>query len=379
MQDSNGFQIPTGVSAGANNVVQPPNAFDNGMVSNVMPNNAMPMSNQMPGLDNSVVPSVPSGMMMPSNDMSTPSGFANVDNSLSSGLSSSINPESLHVYRCGDCKSQFSTNGAMSVNHCIICNSLNIQSNDQNYDSISGIIPFSIPISEAIADYKSKVMANPLVPGIFKKKDVINSMCKLYLPGYLFDVSVSGDVEFLAADKNETVVNGSKGIETRKYGCSYTTNIDYENVFMNSSNVINDTAINGINEFNFASLVPYNSGVVGDAYLLLSDLMKDEAETKMKNNVIKHSINVVRKSIVHELKKTQSNSLMTRFRTSKNIFVPVYFLSVPFQGKNHYYIMNGSNGKSTINIPLNKSSMFILGFIIFAVVFAIAFLLVTLL
>ena len=84
-----------------------------------------------------------------------------------------------NMYSCGDCNVVFGVNGE-TTNNCIFCHGSNITPSQPVDTNFEGFIPFAIPKSKAVEDYKSKIMMNPVIPFVFKSKKTINSIS--YVP-----------------------------------------------------------------------------------------------------------------------------------------------------------------------------------------------------
>lgn len=274
-----------------------------------------------------------------------------------------FNSEGLNVFSCGDCNAVFGVNGG-AAKSCIFCHGNNVLPAQSFNMDIGGVVPFKVSRSKAIQDYKSKVMLNPVIPFAFKSKKIINSIKKTYIPGYLYDTVTSGDVNLLGVD------NGSEG--KMKFDVSYNTSVEHNNVFYKSTSKINERVFNAVGDYTFTDITSFDVNNIGHCYLLSNDMNKEDINTKMEDNCKKHVLAMTRKNVKHQMKKIQDNSLSTRINNLSGVLVPVYFLNVKYQNKDYVYIMNGENGKSSLEVTSGILEMIIFGVIIALLVFGLS-------
>jgi hypothetical protein len=132
----------------------------------------------------------------------------------------------------------------------------------------------------------------------------------------------------------------------------------------------------GISDYDFQKIKQYDSTLIADSSILLSDLSPMDISNYASNMVMDYSLSVIRKNVNHQLKKVNKNNIGVNFSNNKSILVPIYLLNVPYKGHTYTYIMNGSNGKTTMKIVYGKKEVIILSVVIFILLFALSFLFV---
>lgn len=266
-------------------------------------------------------------------------------------------------YICNNCKCVFSSN--LVADRCIMCNSTNLSNNDVNFSNAK-FVPFYRTVSNAIEDYKYKTK-NIIIPKKFKNKEVISNIKKVYLPAYLVDANVKGQVKFFGADKI------SKD-ETKRYELVYDSNFDFKNVLVSGYSVINDNVFNSICTYQYDNMVPLTDDLLNDSYSISYDLVPLEISNKINNRAMKHCLNVIRGNIPHSLKKLHKNNMDVQIKDNSKIYVPVYMSNFKYNGKNYLYIMNGQSGESYIDIEYSKIAIIIFSIVLFSLIFICAFL-----
>lgn len=266
-------------------------------------------------------------------------------------------------YHCNNCNMDFYSK---NLNQCISCYSNDIREEVAGDNNIK-VIPFSIGVDDAIKKYKKKVMFNPLIPLVFKNKNTINNIKRVYIPVYLTDVNQNGIIEFIAGDKNGKVVSD------KKYDVIYTVNFDYRDYLVNVSNSINDDIFSSICEYNYNNIQDSKYSLLDDCFIA-SNLSLEEVTNKMKDVISKHSISVVKNNMNHTLKKLKNDSTIVNFNNTRVVYVPVYLLNINYKNKNYQYIMNGENGKEKINLVYGLLNTIIFSTLVAVLIFLISYL-----
>ena len=274
-----------------------------------------------------------------------------------------VNSSGFNMFTCGDCNVTFGVNGGNTTN-CIFCHGNNITASQPVDTNFEGIIPFKVPKNKAVEYYKSKIMLNPVIPLIFKSKKTIDLMSKFYVPGYLYDTLTSGEVNLLGVDDTQ---NGKK-----KFDVSFNTSVEHENVFYKATSKISEKVFNAIGDYNFNNIVPFDTNNLGNCYYLANDLNKMDIINKMENNCKKHVMSIARRKVNHQMKKVQGNNLMTLINKSSSVLIPVYLLNVRYGNKDYMYIMNGENGKASVDVTYGIVEMIIFGLFVGLLVFGIS-------
>lgn len=282
--------------------------------------------------------------------------------------SQEVSNEKLHGYSCPSCMNKFKSSEIIMI--CPYCGSL-VSSLDIDNISYDGIIPFSLSLDDAINNYKKKVLFNPLLPFVFKSKKTISSIKPLYLSARICNTNISGDVLFLGGNKTS---KNQKLSTIQKNELSYTSNFDYNNVYINTCSKIDDSFLNTINDYNYSMVNDFNEDICGNTPIVISDIDNNEVRDKLNKRTMNHALIIIRDNIQYGLKKLVENKMTITDKGSINICVPVYLLNIKYKDKNYTYIMNGQNGNSNLMVTIGILETCIFAFILFTLIFFIGFL-----
>lgn len=275
-------------------------------------------------------------------------------------------------YHCSNCNASFFTSGKNTFNNCILCNSSELEKEDFSVNKSIKIIPFKKEYKDAVADYNKKVKINPLVPMEFKKKKNFATLQKIYVPTLITNISMSGDIEFIGAEKGNTYKDTV--LENKKYDIVQKVDFNYNDVLLKISSKVDDDIFNIISNYDYFNIVDIDSDYFDDSYYLNEDISLNDISKNGKENIINHAMKLIRNNVKHSMKKVKKDSTIVKFENTRELLVPVYLLKVNYKNKDYTYIMNGESGKSYINLPISTINIVIVSVVLFILIFLISFL-----
>ena len=280
-------------------------------------------------------------------------------------LSSSENETDFILYHCDDCNISFI---GKNVDKCFICGSfLNKTTINNNY---SKYIDFKLNLSDAIHNYKKHLVLKLLCPLKFRSNNTIKRIKGIYVPMYLFDVSLDGDVVFNASDIN--ILDSSKSSKNIQY---YKTicngHFDYNNVLINASSIINNGILEKIDDFDYNELKEIETLELNDKVIYKEDCDEYNIYDRLKNRCSNNSVKLMGELVNHAKKKVVENKLVFNNDKKGIILVPVYFLINEYKGREYYYIMNGQNGNTYIKTPIGIIETIVFSILLFVILFVL--------
>lgn len=272
--------------------------------------------------------------------------------------------EVLTHYHCNICNTEFSVPSSMNSASCVFCQSKNVQKLDTIDYSDYLSLPYVDTLNDAKKDYRSKIRFNPFLPLVFRKKKTLSGIKKLYLPCMLYNVDVNGKVSFFGLDEVQNV----KMIPKQTFESEFQINIPYDNVLVCGFKDVSDAMLSTVNDFNYSVLEEFNSKNNKDIYLIPMNEDVEKEKEEVMNQIMKHSLSIVRDTVPHQKKKLKENQLKLDIKNSQKIMVPVYFLRVEYKGKDYFYLMNGHTGESTIDYASSTISMIVFSILVFLII-----------
>lgn len=304
-----------------------------------------------------------------SGESNTDNDKKNIDNDISIGFGRAeneiynpLNGQSSmsDAFSCSLCNSSFAYSN--NVDTCFFCGSANLNKTDSLSLNNYFVIPFMINDNVMLENYRRIVKSNIFLPSILKKQNILSKIKKVYLPCSLYDLNVSGNIQFTCCDETQ----GKTKIPVATYDAQYSTNFDYNQLLISTYTNISSDVLNCINDYNFNNLSYFDGVSDGVYYVKGVDL-----STKINDLVSKNSINIVRNSVNHKFKKVKSNSISVVANNNQSVLVPVYILNLSYKGKKYLYLMNGQTGKTYYDFSVDIIKIIIISLGIFLLIFII--------
>ncbi len=270
-------------------------------------------------------------------------------------------------YKCESCGAEIVADDETSATFCVYCgNTAILQSKLSGKFSPDKVIPFKKTKEEAIEAFKNLSKGRPLMPKGFNNTTNIEKIRGVYIPFWLYDVNVSGNIDMTAETVEHWRVGDTHYTRTNFFKVTRGGTIDFDKVPVDGSSHFDNDIMNSIEPFNFNDLIPYNhaylSGFYAEKY--------DEEGDKVFSEVANRSLNSARDYLkndariyVHE--KIVSDTLQAKETNKIYALLPVWMVNVKYNGKMHIFAMNGQTGEFIGNIPLDKRKALLYTIVLF--------------
>ena len=267
-----------------------------------------------------------------------------------------INEDNMSVYVCQSCGGEIIADNNAASTHCPYCDNPIIFTG-----KLSGelkpdfVIPFKLSKEDAKRELNKHVSGKPLLPKVFKDQNHIDEIKAVYVPFWLYNADISGDVTF-DGTRIRTWSDGKYAYtETSHFAIEREGSLSFERVPADGSSKIADDLMESIEPFDFSQAVPfqtaYLSGYLADKYDVPAEQNSPHIQQRMEE------------SFSNALKGTVTNfSGMTEI--DKHVFFnnasvkyalyPVYILNTTWNGKKFVFAMNGQTGRFVGDLPIDK-------------------------
>ena len=276
-----------------------------------------------------------------------------------------INNGKYTLNHCDNCGFSFIGD---NIDKCFVCSGeLEKSSTDIRY---SKYLDYKLDLGDAIHNYKRKLTFRLLCPYSFRSKKTIKRIKGMYIPMYLFDTSLDGEVVFNASDKN--VLDASKKEKSMNYFkvvCK--GHFDYKDVLVNSSDKFNNSLLEKIDNFDYNNIKDISELNLGEKIIYKEDRDDYNIFDRLKNRCNNNSTKLMGDLVNHTKKKVVDNGLDFKYDAKGIILVPVYVLVNKYKGKTYYYIMNGQNGNTFIKTPIGIIETIVFSVLLFSILFAV--------
>lgn len=270
-------------------------------------------------------------------------------------------------YKCQNCGAEIVADEQTAATFCVYCGNTAILKN-----KLSGefkpdlIIPFKVDKEEAVKAFENISKGRPFVPKDFNNKTNIEKIKGIYIPFWLYDINVNGEVDYDA----KRVTSWSRGnthyTKTDVYKIFRAGSMQFIKVPVDGSTRFDNDIMNSIEPFNYDGLVKYNHAYLSGFFAEKYDVDSDTAFNDAKERSLESGKDVmVNDSVGYVGKLVTNNTLVAKIENKYYALLPVWMVNVKYQDKMYIFAMNGQTGEFIGNIPLDKKKAILWGILIF--------------
>lgn len=262
-----------------------------------------------------------------------------------------------YTYNCKDCGAQIVADEQTSATFCIYCGNTAIMKHKlEGKFKPDYIIPFKKTKEEAIEAFKNLSKGRPLMPKEFNNEANIQKIRGVYIPFWLYDVLVDGNLEGVATKVSSWTSGDYRYTNTKTFKLYRDGYLNFYNVPADGSSRFDDDIMNTIEPFDYKDLEPFNhaylSGFLAEKY----DVESDEMFKTVGQRTLNTSTNTMleEKNEFFDTKSVTVNNLVAKQVKKKYVLLPVWMVNVKYKDKLYIFAMNGQTGEFIGNIPIDK-------------------------
>lgn len=272
-------------------------------------------------------------------------------------------------YHCESCGAEIIASEETAATFCIYCgNTAILQSKLSGKFSPDKIIPFKKEKEEAIRAFKDLSKGRAFVPKDFNDTKNIEKIRGVYIPFWLYNIKVSGDIVMNAETVEKWTVGKTHYTKTNVFHVTRGGDMMFENVPVDASSHFDNDIMNSIEPFQYQDLVPYNHAYLSGFYAERYDEESNQTFPEASNRSLNTARGVLKDDASLYLTKTiLSDTLETKDESHSYVLLPVWMVNVKYHDKMYIFAMNGQTGEFIGNIPLDKGKAFIYTIVIFLI------------
>ncbi len=233
------------------------------------------------------------------------------------------------------------------------------------------VIPFKLDKKAAKEALNKHVQGKRLLPKVFKDQNHIDEIKGIYVPFWLFDVTVDANLQYSA--QNIRTWNDSKYNykEISYYSVLREGQLNFTHLPVDGSKKIDDILMESIEPFDFSEAVDfqtaYLAGYLADRY----DVNPEESIPNVEQRAKSSTLGIFKNTVDgYTIVNLESSSMHIQNSTATYVLYPVWFLNTRWNKKRYIFAMNGQTGKFVGDLPLDKQA-YKKYFIIFSIIAAI--------
>lgn len=284
----------------------------------------------------------------------------------------------LPVYCCESCGAELLVEDTSAAMTCPYCgNNIVLTERVSGALKPDGVIPFKIPMKELEAAVKDFYKDKSLLPRDFFNQSRMSKVQGVYVPFWVFDCDVDGEIEYSASKSGGTVRSGDYLIvSTDHYRLERAVSARFEGLPVDASQKMDDALMDSIEPFDNSAIVPFDfkylAGYVADRFDEGSEEARKRSDERVKNTTA--AVARGEATAGYHGASTSANRLSVDVKDAKYILMPVYMFTVDYKGRKYEYAMNGQTGKVVGELPSSDAVARSMFWKRFALIFAALFL-----
>ena len=282
-----------------------------------------------------------------------------------------VNLDDYVSYHCEACGAEIIADDQTAATFCVYCGNTAILKNKLSGNfAPTRLIPFRTEKVLAEDKFKALAKGRPLVPKSFTDIKNIEKIRGIYIPFWLYDFKVHGNVMMNAQRVSSWRSGDTHYTKTDYFQIIREGSMNFYDIPVDASTRFDNAIMNSIEPFNYEDLVPYNHAYLSGFYAEKYDEDEDKALKEAAFRAGKTTKNLmVDSAIGYTSKQVTSENLDADLIDREYVLLPVWMVNVKYGGEQHTFAMNGQTGEFIGNIPIDKKKLVFYIILTFALTF----------
>ncbi|SHJ66081.1 zinc ribbon domain-containing protein [Pseudobutyrivibrio xylanivorans] len=270
-----------------------------------------------------------------------------------------------NVYECPSCGGEIQLIDNDGMEFCPYCgNQATMQEKFSTEGAPKYILPFQLNKAKARDKYRSLTGHLHFTPEGLEDKDNIEKLVGMYVPYYLYDYSIDDEIEY----KGTTTHSTSDYYITDYANVDVTVKVDSLKVPFDASQTLDDSIAAKLEPFPMDEVRSFHPGYLAGFFVENSTVDKDVYKSDSLDKAVDYLCGEVAKgshgyhpepSTKYEIETKLTNDL--KYDDAQGAYMPMYFMTTKYNDRVAYTIINGANGVSYIDMPIDKKKMYAFG------------------
>jgi DNA-directed RNA polymerase subunit RPC12/RpoP len=278
------------------------------------------------------------------------------------------------LYSCPNCGAQIVTDETTAATFCYYCHNPVILSGQ-----VTGtfkpdkVIPFAIDRKQAEEHFLDFVQKKKFVPNSFFNKKQIEKLCGVYFPYWVYDGEMDARLEAEGSKIRVWRAGDIEYTETRIFRLVREGLVSIRDITKNAHQKSDILLAEGVLPYDFSKAEEFRMGYLSGFFAEKRDIEKQELEPEVHREVERYSRDLLEDTIHGYTNVHTTDSAVHREKEHWSyMLLPVW--TVTYQGSNgktYYYSMNGQNGKTFGELPVDWKKLILYGAVIGILVFVL--------
>ena len=267
--------------------------------------------------------------------------------------------DGMRIYVCASCGGEIVAEKSTGASRCPYCDNPVVMKGQFSGDlRPDGIIPFKVDKKAAKEAYKNHLTGKIFLPSVFKTENHIDEIQGVYVPFWLFDLSICGEITFEAENRRTWRQGDTEYTETEIFEVTRSGEMGFAGIPEDASSKMDDTLMEAVEPFDAAEAVAfqnaYLSGYMAERYDVTAKERIDRA-TKRAAESLKARF---RESVTgYDAVREEGENVERQEAAFRYVLYPVWILNTSWRNRKYVFAMNGQTGHLVGDLPCDKALM----------------------
>ncbi len=278
------------------------------------------------------------------------------------------------IYTCPSCGAEIVTDETTAATFCYFCHNPIVLSGQVTGDFKPDlVVPFAIDRRQAEEHFLDFVHKKKFVPNAFFNRKQIENLSGVYFPYWVYDGEIDGKVEAEGSKIRVWMSGDVEYTETRVYRLEREGIVSINDLTKNALQKANLMLAEGVLPYDFSKAEEFHMGYLSGFLAEKRDIERVDLEPQVEAEVRRYTEELLEDTIqgytgVH----TVNSAVRPKENHWSYVLLPVW--TVTYKGANgkiYYYSMNGQNGRTFGELPVDYKKVFMYGAVIGLIVFLV--------
>ncbi|MCL2864234.1 MAG: hypothetical protein FWE25_01700 [Lachnospiraceae bacterium] len=263
--------------------------------------------------------------------------------------------DGMAIYSCHSCGGEIVGDATMAATNCPYCDNPVVLTGNLSGDLRPDyVIPFKLDKQAAKEGLLKHFKGKRLLPKIFKNENHVDEVRGLYVPFWLFDADVKGQIHYRGTKVRRWSDSRFDYTETSHFDILRGGQVAFDKVPVDGSAKMPDELMESIEPYNYEDKVAfqtaYLAGFLADRYDVTADESLPRAKVRVKSSTEQAFGDTVRG---YATVVPKSTNLTLNQGTVRYALLPVWILNTTWRNKKYLFAMNGQTGKFVGDLPMD--------------------------
>jgi DNA-directed RNA polymerase subunit RPC12/RpoP len=272
---------------------------------------------------------------------------------------SSLGSRPLKGYVCDSCGAEVVTDATTSATFCYYCHNPVLMTDRLTGDyKPTRIIPFAYDKDKAIGKFLSWARKKRFVPKSFYSASQLEKITGLYIPYWMADTKAAIDLSGKGITRRTWMTGSMEYTETKEYKIERHGTIDIDHVNEIANRKMDKTLLDSITPFDETQAVDFSMTYLNGFFAEKYDISKDEVQPGIMDRAKSYVMSMLQETMAsyNQVQMSQSDVAISVKGWDYALF-PAWILTYLYKGKTYVYAINGQNGKSFGELPVDSKKL----------------------